>query len=206
MSHYWTSDLADRPSFFGRIDPRLRFSLFLSALGVISAAGGRLLFGATLFLIGVMLFSVAASAKFRRSVLRALLALLPFGAFVVFLMSLSRGTGGPSPLLRGLCSLILIALFVTTMGFDELREVLRSLRVPSIFITLLGFVYRYFFLFREELEKMDMALKNRSFSSSRLEGWRLKALLIGQVLLRSYRRSEEVYRAMTARGYDGKER
>jgi len=206
MSHYWTSDLADRPSFIGRIDPRLRFFLFLSALGVISAAGGRLLFGATLFLIGVMLFSVAASAKFRRSVLRALLALLPFGAFVVFLMSLSRETGGPSPLLRGLCSLILIALFVTMMGFDELREVLRSLRVPSIFITLLGFVYRYFFLFREELEKMDMALKNRSFSSSRLEGWRLRALLIGQVLLRSYRRSEEVYRAMTARGYDRKER
>ena len=206
MSHHRTSDLADRPSFIGRIDPRLRFFSFLSALVLISAARGRFLIGAALSLTGVVLFSSVVSVRFRRSVLRALLALLPFGAFVIIPMSLSRGTGGLWPLMRGQSPLVLIVLFAAIMGFDKLRGVLRFLRIPPIFISLLGFVYRYFFLFREELEKLDMALRNRSFSGSRLEGWRLRALLIGQVLLRSYRRSEEVYRAMVASDYDGKAR
>ena len=102
-----------------------------------------------------------------------------------------------------------IILTATTPALELLRA-MRTLAVPRILVATVSFMYRYLFVIADEAQRL---LRARDSRSARLEGrkcggslwWQAGVLghMVGSLFLRSYERSERVYAAMQARGYDG---
>lgn len=114
-----------------------------------------------------------------------------------------------SILVRAWLSVQSAILLTATTSFPDMAHGLRHLQVPLILIAVLSFMYRYLFVLSEEAERL---LQARAARSARLPGtkppsvfWRAKNAgnMVGQLFLRSYERSDRVYHAMTARGFQG---
>ncbi|MCH8829637.1 MAG: energy-coupling factor transporter transmembrane protein EcfT, partial [Planctomycetes bacterium] len=72
------------------------------------------------------------------------------------------------------------------------------------FVAMLSFMYRYFYVLWDELDKMRIARRARSFGDGRLWfRWTTSAQMIGMLLLRALDRADRVHGAMCARGWDG---
>lgn len=103
----------------------------------------------------------------------------------------------------------MMALIATT-HFSELLIALAALRLPPVLIMILGMAYRYLFILQEEALRMLRARDSRSASlPNRRAGrsllWRatITGRMVGTLFIRAYDRSERIYAAMLARGYDG---
>lgn len=101
-------------------------------------------------------------------------------------------------------------LLTTTTPFTILLEGLEGLGLPRVLILITAFLHRYLFTLREEAQRLRMARASRSAVQppSRSGGsflWRAQVtgMMIGNLFLRSYERSERVYAAMLARGFAG---
>ncbi len=102
-----------------------------------------------------------------------------------------------------------------TTSFHDLVDALRELRLPRIMVAIIGFMYRYLGVLGDEAGRMNRARASRSAepagggaAGGRVGGtlrWRatVTGSLVGSLFLRSYERSERVYAAMQARGFDG---
>jgi len=103
-----------------------------------------------------------------------------------------------------------IVLSATTR-FPDLLLAFRRLRVPALFIAIVGLMWRYLFVIRDEVVRMLRARTSRSTAapgslksgSSVLWRARVTGGMAGSLFLRSLERSERVYAAMLARGYSG---
>ena len=105
-----------------------------------------------------------------------------------------------------------VVLTATTSAVDLVRA-LRSLAVPRILVATVSFMYRYIFVIAEEALRLMRARDSRSANvEGRKSGgtawWQAGIIgsMAGSLFLRSYERSERVYAAMQARGYDGEPR
>ena len=86
----------------------------------------------------------------------------------------------------------------------QIIEGLAGLRLPSIFLMLTSFIYRFSSVFRAELVALQQALASRA---PNLRGWRrvrLYGSLGGNLFVRAYERGEAVHGAMLSRGYSGR--
>lgn len=115
-----------------------------------------------------------------------------------------------SILCRGWISVQIAVLLTATTRFPDLLHALRHLKVPAIFVSILAFMYRYLFVLADEVARL---LRARAARSAQLPGqpagrslrWRATVAghMVGQLLVRSMARSDRVYQAMLARGYQG---
>lgn len=100
-------------------------------------------------------------------------------------------------------------LLAYTTPFHDLVDGLRELRVPRILIAIIGFMYRYLAVMTDEAGRMMRARAARSAAPRGGGGgtlaWRASVTgrMVGSLFLRSYERSERVFAAMQARGFDG---
>jgi cobalt/nickel transport system permease protein len=99
-------------------------------------------------------------------------------------------------------------LLAYTTPFPALLDALRSLRLPAILVSIVGFMYRYLAVIGDEAGRMMRARASRSASTGEGGGsiaWRARVTgsLVGSLFVRSYERSERIYAAMLARGFDG---
>ncbi len=155
---------------------------------------------------------VRYGAIFRRS-----LYVLPFVAFVGIFnpiydrqaafwigdVAISEGwVSFFSILLRGVLSVQVLLILIYTTGVYNLCRGLQRLGLPVLFTTQLLFVYRYLFVLLREALGMSRARDARSFGR-RSYPLRLWAMLIGQLLIRTFARAERIDLAMRARGFDG---
>jgi len=101
-----------------------------------------------------------------------------------------------------LCMLSLIWL-TTTTTITSLLEALRRLHFPAVMVMILSSMYRFIFVIIEETRRMKHARDCRLCGEDRLIQFRSLGNLIGTLFIRSYERSERVYAAMLARGFDG---
>ncbi len=96
-----------------------------------------------------------------------------------------------------------------TTRFPDLVEALRQLHVPRLLVAIIGFMYRYLAVLSEEAGRLNRARLSRSAVVEGRGGgsirWRAGVVggMVGSLFLRSYERSERVYAAMQARGFDG---
>ncbi len=96
-----------------------------------------------------------------------------------------------------------------TTPFPDLVEALRQLHVPRLLVAIIGFMYRYLAVLAEEAGRLNRARLSRSAVVEGRGGgslrWRAGVVggMVGSLFLRSYERSERVYAAMQARGFDG---
>ncbi len=96
-----------------------------------------------------------------------------------------------------------------TTAFPDLVEALGRLRVPRLLVAIIGFMYRYLAVLADEAGRLSRARASRSAVVEGRGGgtvaWRARVVggMVGSLFLRSYERSERVYAAMQARGFDG---
>jgi cobalt/nickel transport system permease protein len=104
---------------------------------------------------------------------------------------------------KSLISVSCLILLSSTTGFSDLMHGLERLRVPRFFTLVSSFMYRYLFLIIDEEERMRRARDSRNFRGRWI--WHSKVIghMIASLFLRSQERSERVYQAMCARGFDG---
>ena len=108
---------------------------------------------------------------------------------------------------RSLLAFLALIWLVNVMPFDQLLLSLRRLWVPEILIAMLAFMYRYIFVLWDELDRMRVARRARSFGDGGIwMRWKASAQLIGMLLIRAMERAERVHGAMCARGWDGRVR
>ena len=114
-----------------------------------------------------------------------------------------------SILLRSWTSITAAVLLVTTTPFVQVIDALQWLRLPAALVTILAFMYRYLFVLVDEASRLMRARTVRSASVGLRTGgtlfWRARVAggMVGSLFVRTYERSERIYQAMLARGYDG---
>ncbi len=103
-----------------------------------------------------------------------------------------------------------VAIILTTFSmfgtarFDVSMIALQHLKCPKILIQMLLFTYRYTFVFIEEMRRMQIAMRARGFvMKSNIKTMHVMGNFVGTLLVRSFERSERVYKAMLSKGYQG---
>lgn len=100
-------------------------------------------------------------------------------------------------------ALMTIAVFGTSEVF-ALAHALVHLRAPVKLVYLFFFFYRYLSVLHAEYLRLRRAMAVRCFrAGTGLHAYRSYAYLAGMLLVRSYERSERIYRAMLCRGFHG---
>jgi cobalt/nickel transport system permease protein len=100
-------------------------------------------------------------------------------------------------------------LLAFTTPFHDLVDGLRELRMPRIIISIISFMYRYLSVLTDEGARMLRARDARSAGGAGSTGgsirWRatVTGRMVGSLFLRAYERSERIYAAMQARGFEG---
>ncbi len=103
-------------------------------------------------------------------------------------------------MLKGVLCLMASFLLVATTPFDCICASLRKMHVPKTLVTLLLLTYRYVGVMTEELAVMTDAYHLRAPGQKgiHVSAW---GSFLGQLLLRSMDRAQELYSSMLLRGY-----
>jgi cobalt/nickel transport system permease protein len=114
-----------------------------------------------------------------------------------------------SILLRSWLCVLMASVLTATTEADHLLRAVRWFGVPKLLVSTISFMWRYVFVIAEEAHRLLRARESRSAQVNRDSGGTLKwraavaGNMVGSLFLRSLDRSERVYVAMQARGYDG---
>lgn len=105
-------------------------------------------------------------------------------------------------MLKGVFCVTASYILVATTPFDCICAALRKLHIPGFIVTLLLLTYRYISVMMEEVSVMTDAYMLRA---PRQKGVQKSAWgsFLGQLLLRSMDRAEELYSSMKLRGFSG---
>ena len=174
----------------------------------LSALAGMLLFPVLLF----QLSGIPVGTCFRK--LRVVLPLvLAVGLFNPIFDRATLLTLGPVAVSGGMISMLTLMLkgtlclmasflLIATTGIDRLCAALRMLRVPALLVTLLLLTYRYVGVMAREVAVMTEAYQLRAPGQRGVHhsAW---GSFLGQLLLRSMDRAEELYSSMQLRGFRG---
>jgi cobalt/nickel transport system permease protein len=98
-----------------------------------------------------------------------------------------------------------------TTRFPDLLVGLKQLKLPRLFVAIIGLMWRYLAVIVDEVTRMLRARSSRSAAvhgGRRVGGslgWRARVTggMAGSLFLRSLERSDRVYAAMLSRGYNG---
>ncbi len=103
-------------------------------------------------------------------------------------------------MLKGIFCLMASFLLMAATPIDNLCAALRKLHVPKLLVTLLLLTYRYVGVMTEELANMTDAYHLRAPGQRgiHISAW---GSFLGQLLLRSMDRAQELYSSMLLRGY-----
>lgn len=99
--------------------------------------------------------------------------------------------------------LISFAIFGSSR-FDISMIAMQHLKCPKIFIQMVLFTYRYTYTFLDEMQRMRTSMSARGFiPKTNMYTLHTFGNFIGTLLVRSFERTERVYKAMLSKGYQG---
>ena len=107
--------------------------------------------------------------------------------------------------LKGILCVSAAFLLTATTPLDRLCAGLRKLHIPSSITTLFLLTFRYISVMMEELSNMNIAYSLRA-PGQRGINYKVWGSFLGQLLLRSVDRAQELYESMLLRGFDGEMR
>jgi cobalt/nickel transport system permease protein len=220
----FSEELARRPGWLQRRDPRAKLVMFL-ALVLAASLSNSLLALAGLY-AAILVAARASRVPFDFFVRRVWIGIPLFAGLVIIpsifmtpgprLFDLALGPLHLAPSIPGLAgavvfvarvgvSVSLAVLLVLVTPWSDLLKSLQALRVPQVFILLLSMTYRYIFLFLHAANGMFEARKSRSVgrtSGNEQRNW-ISAAMMTQ-MNRAFKMSNDVYAAMLARGFTGR--
>gem|GEM_PF-1296690 len=100
---------------------------------------------------------------------------------------------------KSLISLSFVQIFITTTRFDALLEAMKGLRFPLLILEIFSFIYRYVYIFSDELMRSRMAALSRGKLCPAV--W---SNILRGAFIRSLERGKLIYLSMKARGFEGK--
>lgn len=190
-------------------DARVKtIAVLIFITGVIYLENIWLLLSAFFF---VLITALMTGVSYRILLLRLSL-LIPF--LLMLSIPLIFGGGWPPPpdrlffalgiSLKGVTSMTALVILMITQPIDEYLAGLAGLKVPPVVISVISLSYRYVYLFAEDLKTMQKALSSRLFKGG-LSKRKLAVYgeLSGAMLVKSFDRSEQVYKAMVSRCFNG---
>ena len=98
-----------------------------------------------------------------------------------------------------------LTLLILSTGFDKTLKLLASIKVPTLIIQLFSLTYRYFFVSIHEAQSVLIAKEARTYVNKRtfnLQSLKDLGAILSSLFIRTYERSERVYLAMKARGFE----
>jgi len=231
MHFHFADAYEDTGSPLHHLDARVKVVLaFLMILLVALTPMGA--FGAYIGFFAITMAGALIARLDPLMVIRRSFVALPFAAAAITLVFTMPGPVlGTVPLLGWTISAVGLLRFVSIMfksmisaqvavlliastHFTDMLWALGTLRVPKVLVAVVSFMYRYLFLIAEEAVRLSRARDSRSavigghpaYSGSLIFRARTTGHLIGSLFARSFARSERVYQAMAARGYQGEVR
>ena len=105
-------------------------------------------------------------------------------------------------------SISIVVLLTLTTPWPKLMGALRTLRVPRLFIQVIGMAYRYILHLLGSVEEMYIARRSRAVTTATdlKAGRAFVAATAGVLFGKAHQLSEEVHQAMLSRGYTGNAR
>lgn len=105
-------------------------------------------------------------------------------------------------MLKGIFCLMASFLLAATTSIDAICAALRMLHIPNLIVTLLLLTFRYISVMMDEVSVMSQAYHLRAPGQKGIHfsAW---GSFLGQLLLRSMDRAEELYSSMLLRGFCG---
>jgi len=223
-----------RRSSVHRLDPRVKFVLavsFILTTALVPPGAWPVYILLLAFVLAVEILSdLGVGYVLRRSLLAIpfVLAALP----VIFtlqgpvLFSLDIGpwtltvtqTGVErmvSIMLKSWISVQAAIVLAASTPFPDLLVAMRAVKVPRLLVAIFGLMWRYLFVMVDEALRLLRARAARSGHSDRSDlkpggklAWRgrMAGGMAGSLFLRAFERSDRIYMAMVARGYNGEVR
>jgi cobalt/nickel transport system permease protein len=120
-----------------------------------------------------------------------------------------------SIMLKSWLSIQAAIVLAASTPFPELLQAMRAIGAPKLLVAMFGLMWRYLFVLVDEGLRLMQARSARSGqreSGASAPGgsiaWRARVTggMAGNLLVRAFERSERIYSAMLARGYDGETR
>ena len=196
--------------FLNRIDARLKLLLTLGfvVVAVATPIGQWRVLGS----LGlVLVFLIGLSGCSLRSLLLRWAGFLVLVGFLAVMIA----PGFPDRARHGLAAVILTILAKNSLAFLAMlllaavtpwRQLIRAmyrLGVPRVLVATLLFMERYLHVLADELGRMTIARRARTFRPGGFLSWTVLTSMIGMLFLRSFERADRVQDAMIARGWDG---
>ena len=117
--------------------------------------------------------------------------------------------------LKSWLSVQMAIVLASATAFPDLLAAMRFLRLPRLLVAVIGLMWRYLFVLVDEVLRLLRAREARSGHPAEPAGrvggslaWRARVTggMAGNLMLRSFDRSDRIYAAMASRGYDGEVR
>lgn len=105
-------------------------------------------------------------------------------------------------MLKGFYSVLSAYILIATTSIDDICYALRCIRIPRVIVIVIMLIYRYFGIMGQEADRIVTAYKLRAPSQKGIH-YKAWGTLVGQWLLRSMDRAEDVYESMLLRGFSG---
>ena len=129
-----------------------------------------------------------------------------FDRTVITTLGTLNVTGGVISMLtlmmKGIFSVLASNALIATTTIEKLCYAMRLLHIPKMFVTMVLLIYRYISLLLSEANRMVQAYALRAPGQKGIN-IRVWGPLVGQLLLRSMDRAQNVYDSMCLRGYTG---
>ena len=220
-SALFAEQLAQADGFLQKLDPRVKIVGLLAL--ILAATLARNIFTILFVFAVAVLLAVLSRVPIRTLATRAWLSALFFTGMIA-LPAIFLTTGDALlrlPLLdwtitaQGLTSafylisrvettVTLSLLLVLCTLWTHVLKALRVLRVPVVFVVILGMTYRYIFVMLETAQNMFEARQSRLVGAlGASESRRIAAASVGVLLSKSFYLNSEVYLAMQSRGFRG---
>lgn len=232
MHVHFLDPYEQRPSLIHRLDARVKLILTLAFILTVSLTPvGAWAF--YLLLLAIALSVAVLSELGIPFVLKRSLLALPFvlAAFPI-LFTIQGGAAlfsfsiGPWTLtnyqaglerflsigLKSWLSVQMAIILASSTPFPDLLVAMRAIKAPRLIVAIFGLMWRYLFVLVDEALRLMRARAARSTRSAqpglRSGGslaWRARVTggMAGSLFLRGIERSDRIYMAMLARGYDG---
>jgi len=201
-----------------RLDPRVKIITSLAAIIIITTepVSGRLL---NLYLYSAITLAITGLCRIpARYLLKRMLIVSPFILMAALFYPISvmpahevsfisdrrpLAEAGLSVFLKASLALLILILLSATERFHRLLMALRRLKVPAIVTTISALLYRYIFLLADEMIRTARARESRTPGVLRRGRLKVYGNQVAVIFLRSWERSQVIYKSMLSRGFAG---
>lgn len=194
FSHILFEPVVLRENFLSRLDARIKIAFCIFALILNLVLPGNIF----QVLLLIFYFAVALSWKVR---LRYIFSRL-FIPFLIGILLLFTKLGSLHLFLSILAGVSTVSLLSFSAPFEDILSASSKLKwCPTILIEITFLMYKYIFIFFEEIDAIYHAQAARLGYINMKNAVHSLGILVGMLIIRSFIRAQSAYEAILARGY-----